>query len=207
MTTEAEATKGVPVHVDNSTYTPRADHNALAYWVRDKVGEKAASFAALPITENFTGRLVTTEDNGSIYRYYDGGWNHIHSEWDEYVPTTTNISGGSISAAWARTGDIVHVRISHVLTGANFSGQPSYSLPVEHLYSDIEWLDGMVMLRDSSPATEILGVVRKGDVNAVAPYVITASLSFANFGNISATNPFTWASGDSLVMNFSYRAA
>lgn len=205
MTTTAEATKGVPRHEGNSTFTPRADHNALADWVRDKVGETVDTAASLPATGNWVGRTITALDDNGIHHYFASGWRQIYSEFNDYTPTTTNVTGGSIQAAWLKTGDLVHVSIRHTLAGANFTGQVTYTLPTPHTTSEVEWLEGTVMLRDASTSTEFPGVIRKNSTTAVAPYGLIVVGGFVQFSNVSATSPFTWGVNDILTMNFSYR--
>jgi len=69
-----------------------------------------------------------------------------------------------------------------------------------------EWFQGTVMLRDASTGTELLGVARKlGTGEAVGPYAVNASTPYAQFANVSAAAPFTWAANDVVDMQFSYR--
>lgn len=65
MTTTPEPIKGVPRLEGNSTLTLRADHNALADWVKTNVGYFIGA-GFLPVTENFEGRIVTAA-NGFMY--------------------------------------------------------------------------------------------------------------------------------------------
>lgn len=153
------------------------------------------------------GDFAYQTDNDILYRYDGAAWDEWYVPWRSYVPLTTNISGGTVTATYSRLGDMVYVKILLLLAGANFTGQPEFSLPINHASSDIEWLDGTVLLRDSSPVTEILGIIRKTSVSAVNPYVLSSSTPYAQFANVSATVPFTWDVNDTLVMNFAYRAA
>lgn len=206
MTTTPEATKGVPRHEGNSTFTPRADHNALADWVLENVDGTTANALSLPATGNWVGRTLTTLDKKTVYRWNGTGWALFYAPWEAYTPTTSNISGGTINAAWTRLGDVVHVRIVHTLSGANFTGQPSYTLPVNHVDSAVEWLDGAVMLRDESGSAEYHGIIRKVSETTVSPFVSSVISSYVRINNVTATVPFTWASTDVLIMNFSYRS-
>lgn len=146
-------------------------------------------------------------DTDITYRFDGSTWREWYVPWRAYTPTTTNVSGGTIAASYTRLGDLVQVSIMHTFAGANLTGQPTYSLPVNHLNTSVEWLEGTVLLRDNSPAAEYLGVVRKNSTTAIAPYSFLASGTYVSFANVNATTPFTWAVDDTLVMNFSYRAA
>lgn len=146
-------------------------------------------------------------DTDITYRFNGSTWREWFVPWRAYTPTTVNVSGGTITGSWTRTGDRVTVSIMHTFAGANLTGQPTYSLPVNHLNASVEWLEGTVLLRDNSPAAEYLGVVRKNSTTGIAPYSFLASGTYVSFANVNATTPFTWAVDDTLVMNFSYRAA
>lgn len=74
MTTTPEATKGVPRIVGDPAPTLRADHNALADYVRDNLDSAVANPGALPASGNWVGRrrYVTSDQsvrfwNGSAY--------------------------------------------------------------------------------------------------------------------------------------------
>lgn len=146
-------------------------------------------------------------DTGVSYEWSGSAWKTIFVPWTAYTPITSNVSGGTVTGAWCRVGDLVQVSIMHTLTGADFTGQPTYSLPVNHVSTSTEWLDGTVLLRDNSAAAELLGVVRKSAATVIAPYCLLASGTYVSFANVNTTTPFTWAIDDTLVMNFSYRAA
>lgn len=153
------------------------------------------------------GDLGYQVDTDITYRYDGSAWREWYVPWRAYTPTTTNVSGGTRAASYTRLGDLVQVSIMHTFAGADLTGQPTYSLPVNHVSAAVEWLDGTVLIRDNSAAAEHLGVVRKNAVGAIAPYSLLASGTYVSFANVNATTPFTWAIDDTLVMNFSYRAA
>jgi hypothetical protein len=99
MTTTPEATKGVPRHEGNSTFTPRADHNSLADWVLANTDTTVANVASLPVTDNWVGREVLTEDLGEIYRCtaLPNTWALVAST-DRTGTVTSGINGWSTSA-------------------------------------------------------------------------------------------------------------
>lgn len=79
MTTTAESTKGVPRIEADPAPTFRADHNALADWVRDSVGRSvpnAAARKALP--KKWVGQLVADADTSLLWMCTnpasDGTW-------------------------------------------------------------------------------------------------------------------------------------
>jgi len=150
------------------------------------------------------GWLFTETDTGRIYQRTASGWKVVFQDWTDYSPTTSGVTGGTVTGSYRRQGDQVDVQIRHVMTGANLSGQPGYSLPVTAESNSTEWFAGTVMLRDASTQTEMLGVARKLTAG-VGPYVLMASTQYAQYGNVTASAPFTWAAGDVIDMQFSYR--
>jgi hypothetical protein len=76
MTTTPEATKGVPRIEANPAPTYRADHNALADFVRDNVDSSVATFSALPSTGNWAGRhrYVVAERSWYVWVSTASGW-------------------------------------------------------------------------------------------------------------------------------------
>src|SRR5690554_2715839 len=74
MTTTPEPTKGVPKHDGNSPLTVRADHNALAAWVRDNADASVATVGDLPPTGNWVGRRRFVGSDRIDYVWDGSGW-------------------------------------------------------------------------------------------------------------------------------------
>jgi len=76
MATTPEPIKGVPRIEGNPAPSLRADHNSLADWVRDHIGENVASKAALPTTYNYPSRRVFVRDENTFYAWLNAvdGW-------------------------------------------------------------------------------------------------------------------------------------
>lgn len=152
----------------------------------------------------YEGLLIFNSTDDTLEMYDGSGWKIIWHDWKTYTPSTTNISGGTIVARHRRLGNIVSVDLRHQLAGANFTGQPIYSLPVNSVDTSIEWFNGIAMLRDTSAPTEYFGIVRKVTQTTVAPYAIATSTAFAQFSNVDNDDPFVWANGDVVDMKFEY---
>ena len=193
--------------------TPISDMQAIADLAyRFGVGRTGTQADRLALTAGQIepGRLfVETDTNRIFLRTGSGsGWKLVFQDWTEYEPTTTSVTGGAVTGLFRRQGDQIDCQIRHVLSGSNFSGQPGYSLPVAAVSGVTEWFQGTVMLRDASAGTEILGVARKlGSGESVGPYAVNASTPWAQFANVNASAPFTWAVNDVVDMQFSYRCA
>lgn len=166
----------------------------------------AADRTGLASAKTPNGMLFTETDTRCIYHRTGGAWVLIFQDWTTYTPSTTNITA-TVTASYMRVGRMVHVQVRAVLTAA-MTSQPTFTLPLTASDSNVQYLEGGVFLRDASPAAEYPGIVRKGSDTIVAPYCMSASGSFALIANVGLSNfPFTWASGDTIEMLFSYRAA
>lgn len=167
--------------------------------VETTAGRDAITGAAL-----YEGLHVYNTTLDQLEMYTGSGWAVVWHDWKTYTPTTTNISGGTIAAKYKRDGNVIRVQLRHSLAGANFTGQPAYSLPVPAADTSIEWFDGVVLLRDGTPATEYFGIARKASQTSVAPYALAASTAFTQFSNVDDDSPFVWAAGDLVDMKFTY---
>lgn len=136
------------------------------------------------------------------------------SAWANYTPTLTNFSqgtGGSAAliASWRTENDRVRVRFKCVLgTGGGFgvTGVPIFTLPtpaaaLEHPF---EPYPGSASLYDLSASTPYLvAVLANNAALDKAQFVPNASGAVASA--IGAASPFTWASGDVIRAEFTYR--
>jgi hypothetical protein len=152
------------------------------------------------------GLLWYSTNTDTLWVYEGSTWKILSSSWRSYTPSTTNVTGGAITAEYAVVNGVVFVRLRHALSGANFSGQPIYSLPVTASFPGTRFLKAGATADDAS-GSEYPLVLRLQNSTTVAPYVQAVVSSQVQFANISSTVPFTWANGDVLELEFEYRAA
>lgn len=142
-------------------------------------------------------------DNSSEYLYKGSGWVLWSRGWTTYTPTLTNISGApTVNAEYAIASGVVFVRVAIALVGANFGTAPTLSLPVTAATPHSFEPAGDAGYWDISGGTLYPGRVQLQNATTFAFLVITNPM-----GTVSATLPFTWASGDLLRANLHYKAA
>jgi hypothetical protein len=204
-----DSTTGHPIFLDGDAPDVAVNATQVAEYA-SRVGTRligsAAERAAYPYVRD--GLRWFDTDDDTEYQHDGSGWYPVSHGWKAYTPSMTNVSGGSITGQYRLENGLVVVRIRHVLASAGVTGQPTYSLPVNANSTSLNHLIGSVLLVDSSAGNEYGGVVRKAAsvVNAVAPYVWGVGGTYLLFANVSASAPFTWASGDVIDMQFQYRS-
>jgi len=132
--------------------------------------------------------------------------------WTAYNPTLTNLTpgtGGAIVAAWRKERELIRVQIRVTLgsTGFTVGTIPTASLPVEMLTppSPTARLDSATTYYDLS-ANQSFG----GDISCVATSTTTVRLLAWPAASglaqaVTAVAPFTFAAGDVLSTEFTYR--
>ena len=132
--------------------------------------------------------------------------------WGDWTPTLTNLSGGTLDyAKYTQIGKIVHWRFKYTLGGAGVSGDVSFTPPVsfntDYSQSGVEQV-GFGSLRDAGTAVYFAHCfwVTDGKINIkVSNSASTSYLTITT--SLSSTVPFTWASGDQIIVSGTYEAA
>lgn len=168
--------------------------------------DSAARAAQAGMGEGDEGYQIDTK---IIYRYSSGAW-RIWSTLTPvaFTPTWTNLTVGDGTQDWVYNISSGRVFISGTFTLGSTSAvgtNPYFSLPVAGTFTDAQVL-GDALFDDA-------GVRYRGGVhydNALSsPLVRRFFLSGSEIidAGISATAPFTWATGDRISATFAYRAA
>lgn len=200
-----DLTTGAPIFADGDAPDAAVNPTQAAAYAA-QVGNRLIGSNSDMITYDYARKGLqwfnTTDD--ILYQHDGSDWKPIWSDWRAYTPTLTNCSGGTVAAFWRRDAGSIEVSIRH--TSPTITGQPAYSLPVEAANSNLEVRATAYLYDASSPSASPVGAVRKGTSTTISPYTIDASTTNALLTNISATAPFTWASGDFIDMQFQYRS-
>lgn len=130
--------------------------------------------------------------------------------WTSFTPTLTNltIGNGTISAAYKQTGKAIVLRLIITLGSTSVVGTVvSTSLPVTSVaYSAFTPL-GIASHFDTSASATNLGVLAYTNTTTAEITVANAAGTYAAQGGLTATVPFTWATGDRIHITASYEAA
>jgi len=126
--------------------------------------------------------------------------------WDAYTATLSGTlgSGGVATTVWRREGDLIRVRYSLVLgSGSTFLPNPVFTLPVTSAALVAPYLIaglGSLWHAGSNPIYPSYPVV--SDTTHCAIFYGSPLVSPA-----FPSTPFTWAAGDTLAGEFTYRPA
>lgn len=156
--------------------------------------------------DGWEGLFCYDTDESTLYLHDGSAWVVHWHDWKSYTPTTTNVSGGTITGKYTRLGKLVFGSVRHVLAGANYTGQPSFSLPVNAAFPGTEFLIAGAVGDDANGAEHPL-IIRLTGAATFSPYRMAVVSSRVLYANISATEPFTWASTDVFKATFAYEAA
>ena len=163
------------------------------------------------------GMFAYTTDTNTIWLYDGAAWvsainasslNGI-GEYAAYTPTFTNLTvgNGTVDFRFCRVNDFVHVE-GGVTFGSTTSitGAVLITLPVTGA-GDTFNFQGLARLRDSSTGASLQGFVFFNSPTEVSVRSALVSGTTVATANLSSTSPFTWATGDTLKVNFVYEAA
>lgn len=126
--------------------------------------------------------------------------------WQTWVPTLTNLSGGSQTfAKYIQIGKTVFFRFEYALAGANISGSVSFTLPVTAAHSGRFMLSEATLVDTGTAAFE--GFITMTNTTTVAIQVRNVSGTYATGSNLSSTVPHTWANTDIISVMGMYEAA
>jgi len=171
------------------------------------IGDTAARTAYAYAREGLEWYDTTTD---AIYVHNGSGWKLWHKNWAAYTPTLTNMSGSpTVTARYAVASGVVFVRLAIALNGANFGTTPKVSLPVTAAtVMTYERVGESTYADDSAGPTLVDGAVYIDTTTTAYLATKTVSGSYVSVASaVTATLPFTWASGDTATARFNYEAA
>lgn len=159
------------------------------------------------ITDPYEGQLIYEQDTDIYWAYTGAAWIQLATigAWSTYAPTNTNITvgNGTQAARWTRFGRTVHVAYSLVWgSTTSYGGDIQVGMPVA-AGAGVNAFVGSAEMFDSGTAS-FAGVCRLAGGGSAATVIAADG---AGDRAVDATNPMTWATGDTLRLSITYEAA
>ena len=128
--------------------------------------------------------------------------------WQDYTPTFTGISvgNGTLTASYCQINKFVAWQVELVVGSTTTIGSTRVTYPVEAAQTWLAGNGGQVTCEDAN-GTDYWGSLFRFSSTEATVYVGNASSTYLTFSSLSSTIPFTWASGDRLVIQDFYEAA
>jgi hypothetical protein len=128
--------------------------------------------------------------------------------WTSWAPVLSSgwLNGNGVwTARYAQIGKIVHVAASFVVGTTTTKGTAmAISLPVTaHANSQINFTSNNTVA--GSTLNILMGI--NATTTTIQMRVLNASATYLTHGQVTATVPATWATGDVVNMSFTYQAA
>lgn len=152
----------------------------------------------------YTAGMVVTDTE--LTKDITTAWTNLQSSWDTYSPSHSGITlgtGGTLTARYQRVGKTIDVFIQFTFgTGSSMGTSPTINLPVNALESD--WVcPGRAFDASASNYYNVSGLGNATQIGVrTEPTVAGGAMT-----TVTATSPFTWASGDTLTLCGRYEAA
>lgn len=162
----------------------------------------------------FEGYLDYDAQTTITYKYTASAWKAWESDWISYTPTLTNFTIGTggvaaNTAAYQYTAGNVRMKGSAFLgtAGASVGSGVSMTIPVNAAtlpFSSLLYI-GVVTIFDTSAPATFNGFVRANTTSVSSVQLMSQSAGAP--ANTTSTVPMTWAAGDGIAYEFTYRPA
>ena len=129
--------------------------------------------------------------------------------WSTWTPSYANITvgNGTVSARYSRVGDTITATYYFVLGSTSSIGSnATFSIPVTAATTSVGFSMGTCRFTDGG-SPNYGGAPFLTSATTVLPQAHTTSGTYSVYTNLTASVPFTWASGDVLRAMFTYEAA
>lgn len=128
--------------------------------------------------------------------------------WQSWTPTFANLSGGTLNyAVYQQIHKTVFFQLKYTMTGANVSGRPNFSVPVTMASRTAATNDTLNCNAEYNGSIAYNGGLAWVDANNLTMYCFKVDATYSSYASVSATVPFTWASGHFILIRGYYEAA
>jgi hypothetical protein len=125
----------------------------------------------------------------------------IGGAWKDWVPTATNFDTAKATLNWAKysvVGKTLHFKIKYTLTNTAVGTDPRFTLPVT-ISTDGNIIGSSTLVDSGTTAYTGYTTIYDGTNITVKAHHVQGS--YIDQGQVSASAPFTWTSGDSLYLD------
>lgn len=165
------------------------------------------------ITAPAEGMNAYLSDVNMLCQYSGSAWVGVgptNGAWRSYTPTYSNITvgNGTVTSRYMRIGRMITYKWQFSLGSTSAIGtNPTFAVPVTAAAQG-ELDMNVCRFTDNSPFTRYMGWAVGATTSTVEIGQIDISgLSTTLRTSITATSPFTWASGDSIFVTGTYEAS
>ncbi len=194
-----------------------SDHADLANVTSDQHHAQAHT-AASHSDQGATGAELETLTDGSattLHKHDHGGMDGLadddhtqyptYGDWQTWTPTLQNITlgNGTIVARYTQIGKLVEGMFNFTMGSTSSMGTaPNFTGPIAPTHTGRAINSGVRLV--TSAGTDYIGALTSFTTSKLRVVVVQANLTYAALANITATVPFTWATGDEIEVAFSY---
>jgi len=184
-----------------SNYTPSSRISQSG--VCTSTTRPASPFEGQVIYETDTDRVLVW--NASAWVFLSTPQTNEPGTWISFTPSWTNLTvgNGTVSAFYSIFNKILFVRVKFTMGSTSSMGDPlRMTLPASlSQNTDAQESIGFAQLTDAGIAS-YAGFVNVSSSTQVTIAVTNASSTHAQTNNVNGTRPFTWATGDTAVFEF-----
>ena len=148
-------------------------------------------------------------DTNLLTQYSGAAWSTVgptSGVWRSWTSNLTNFSTGTVVSKYMRIGRMITYKFSFTHSSGTMGTNPTFSLPVAaSVQGDLDFC--IARITDSSPFTRFMGWGVGATASTVQVGYVSVGLSIPGYTSITATEPFTWASGDTIFVSGTYEAA
>lgn len=130
-------------------------------------------------------------------------------QWFNFTPNFpgTTLGSGTVAGFFAMCGKVVHLRASFTLGAGSAVSAAQLTLPITSATYTVNETFGSSSMNDVSAGTFNIGPVIWASTTTITLGCINASGTYGALSGTSSVVPFTWATGDVMQFNLTYRAA
>lgn len=128
--------------------------------------------------------------------------------WQDYTPTFTGITvgNGTVTGRYCQINKFVAWQVELVLGSTTTIATSRVSYPVQAAQTYLSGSGGQVTFEDAN-GTDYVGSLFRYSTTEANIYVLNTAADYGALVSLLSNRPFTWASGDRIIIQDFYEAA